>query len=126
MALTAKQMKNKLETGWKGYQAGPTMPAWSKLEEVLHNDIVWHDAHSSTHQSQPFVDYSPKNVVLTHFADCWNNGPYNVPDRKSVAVLSPNLAVVYDEMVGQHGCIDVYRFESDLIREMWTCVAEPP
>lgn len=123
-AMSKEDMERVLEDGWVAYQDGN----WQGLGEVLHPLVVWHDGHSEGHEAQPFEDHPTKEAVLAHFVDCKEKGPYLVPVRKLVKVLGPDLAVVFDEIEldgHKHGCVDIYRFEDGLIREMWTCVTEP-
>lgn len=122
MDLTAQQMKAKLERGWQGYQEGPESKVWtSKLQAVLHPEIVWHDLEPSANPQ----DYEGRNDVMAHFVACWN-GPYRVPQGRVYHVVHADHAIVSDQLANEpHRCVDIYRFEDDLIREMWTCVNHP-
>ena len=105
-----------LEDGWNAYQE----ERWGDLEDLLHEDIVWHEFHDAVTTG----DFEGKAAVMEHFREC--KSAYGNPSDRRYDLLQGDHAVVTDVVAGEpHRCTDLYRIQDDLIKEMWTCVTHP-
>jgi SnoaL-like domain len=111
------QYRQLLDDGWKAYQD----ERWGDLKNLLHDGIVWHEFHDQV----PTGDHRGKTAVMEHFKQC--KSTYGNPANRTYHLFEGDHAVVSDEIPKDHDhrCVDIYRVEADLIREMWTCVTHP-
>jgi len=111
--MSGGQYKQLLQNGWEAYQH----ERWDELKNLLHQKIVWHEFHDGVTTG----DHEGVDAVMAHFQQC--KSQYGNPTGRIYHVLDGDHAVVSDQITGEpERCIDMYRIEDNLIREMWTCV----